>query len=97
MAKSKKMSRDEQIEDVQSRLAAARAKRLEKAKKKETKQELATKEQFSLWWAKNRFKYNKSKDLEVILWAHLCAIGCKKQADFERGIEHFGLKKASQS
>jgi len=48
---------------------------------------------FSLWWASNRKAYNRPKDLESVLWAHLKSVGHDKPELFQKGIEHFGLKK----
>lgn len=50
-------------------------------------------EQFRLFWAENKYKYGKAKDLEQILWMHLKASKLDEPKDFEAGIAHFGLKK----
>lgn len=51
------------------------------------------KEAFSAYWASARKNYKRPKDLEDVLWAHLKSIGHDKPDLFEKGIEHFGLKK----
>lgn len=51
-------------------------------------------EQFKLFWAVSRRKYNKSKkELENVLWVHLKATGNDESEKFEDGLNHFGLKK----
>jgi hypothetical protein len=50
-------------------------------------------EAFSAFWAVAKKDYKKTKDLEEILWAHLKASGFDKPELFEKGLEHFGLKK----
>lgn len=50
-------------------------------------------EQFSAFWAVAKKSYKRSKDMEDILWAHLKSSGFDKPEFFEKGIEHFGLKK----
>jgi len=51
------------------------------------------KEIFCAWWASERRKYDRPKELEDVLWAHLKSIGCDKPELFGKGIEHFGLRK----
>lgn len=50
-------------------------------------------EEFRKFWAQEKYKYGKSKDLEPILWAHLKASKQDEPEKFEDGIAHFGLKK----
>lgn len=50
-------------------------------------------EQFRLFWAKEKSKYGKSKDLEDILWLHLKSSKLDEPEKFEDGLKHFGLKK----
>jgi hypothetical protein len=56
-------------------------------------QEHEKREQFRLFWATNRTKYGKTKDLEDILWIHLKAVKMDDPSKFEEGMKHFGLKK----
>ncbi len=51
------------------------------------------KEQFRVFWAKNRTKYGKDKDLESVLWIHLKSAKLDDPKQFEEGLKHFGLKK----
>jgi hypothetical protein len=53
----------------------------------------AKREQYRLFWAQNKYKYGKGKDLEDILWVHIKAAKLDKPEQFEAGIAHFGLKK----
>lgn len=50
-------------------------------------------ESFRIFWAQNRKKYGKSKDLEGIIWLHLKAAKMNDPEKFEAGIAHFGFKK----
>lgn len=50
-------------------------------------------EQFRVFWAKERNKYKKGKELEEILWLHLKAIKMNEPEKFEEGLKNFGLKK----
>ena len=50
-------------------------------------------EQFRLFWAENKYKYGKAKDLEDILWVHIKSAKLDEPKDFEAGLTHFGLKK----
>lgn len=64
---------------------------------KEPKKELSEtdkREQFRLFWARNKKKYpSKTTGLENILWLHLKATDNDKPEKFETGLKHFGLKK----
>lgn len=50
-------------------------------------------EKFRLFWATEKYKYGKSKDLEQILWVHLKASKLDDPEKFEAGLKHFGLQK----
>lgn len=50
-------------------------------------------EAFRKFWAQEKSKYGKSKDIEPILWAHMKSTKHDDPAKFEDGIAHFGLKK----
>lgn len=50
-------------------------------------------EQFRIFWASEKNKYGKTKDLEQIIWLHLKAIKMDEPANFENGLQSFGLKK----
>jgi hypothetical protein len=93
---SKKRTRDEQIEDIQAKLDASRQARIELAARmsgKEAKEAKNHYSEFQEWWASNRKSYDRSKDLEEIIWPHLKAIGCNSPEKFEEGVSHFGLRK----
>ena len=49
-------------------------------------------EQFRLFWAENKYKFGKAKELEGILWLHLKAAKLDDPKDFDKGLAHFGLK-----
>jgi hypothetical protein len=50
-------------------------------------------DKFRVFWAQQKYKYGKSKDLEEILWLHLKAVKMSEPEKFEDGLAHFGLKK----
>ncbi len=50
-------------------------------------------EQFRLFWAREKAKYGKTKILEEILWVHLKSAKLDDPSKFEEGLKHFGLKK----
>lgn len=50
-------------------------------------------EAFRVFWAQEKSKYGKKKDLEEILWLHLQATKQDQPEQFEQGLAHFGLKK----
>lgn len=54
---------------------------------------LSARESFSSFWASAKKEYNRPKDIEEILWAHLVASGHDKPDLFEKGLKHFGLTK----
>lgn len=95
MAKENKYRKEEIAESAQEMtLAQARAYRAS-LYKQETVQLTDTqkRDEFRKFWAQQKYKYGKSKDLEPILWAHLKATHYDEPAKFEDGIAHFGLKK----
>jgi hypothetical protein len=55
--------------------------------------EVERKNRFKLFWAQNRKKFGRNKDLEPILWIHLKATGHDQPEKFEDGMAHFGLKR----
>ena len=50
-------------------------------------------EAFRIFWAQEKYKYGKSKDLEDIVWLHLKSSKLDEPEKFEEGLKHFGLKK----
>ena len=50
-------------------------------------------EKFRVFWAQEKNKYGKAKDIEDILWVHCKAAGFSDPEKFEEGLKHFGLKK----
>lgn len=52
-------------------------------------------DEFRKFWAQEKYKYGKLKELEPILWVHLKATQHDDPAKFEDGLAHFGLKKLS--
>jgi hypothetical protein len=96
VSSKKKLTREEQIEDVQMKLEEARQARLRNGAKKspQATSEAVRRVEFQEFWAQARRKYGKmDKGLEEVIWAHLKAIGHTEPTKFEAGISHFGLKK----
>ena len=56
-------------------------------------QEHEKREAFRVFWASNRTKYGKQKNLEEVLWIHLKSAKLDDPKKFEEGLAHFGLKK----
>jgi hypothetical protein len=53
-------------------------------------------EAFRKFWAMNKSRYGKTKDIEPVLWVHLEASGFSDPAKFVEGLEHFGLKRSKK-
>ena len=60
--------------------------------KKKSFSEQEKREEFRIYWAQEKSKYGKSKDLEQILWVHLKSAKFDEPEQFEKGLQHFGLK-----
>jgi hypothetical protein len=93
MAKKDKSQPQEAVsqEMTSDEAKAYRASLHKPTKKKLTMQE--KREAFRLFWAKEKAKYGKKKDLEGILWMHLVSSKLDEPEDFTKGVSHFGLKK----
>lgn len=48
---------------------------------------------FSEFWVRSRKEYNRPRELEDVLWAHIKSAGFDSPELFEEGLAHFGLKK----
>lgn len=91
MAREKKTDKEEAVEMT---VAEARALRAAAHKPKPTELSVEdSREEFRKFWAQEKSKYGKSKDLEEIIWLHLKAVKQASPEQFEAGIAHFGLKK----
>lgn len=91
----KRPNKDEQMQDVQTKLAEARAKRLARhnaAEKPQATEKNDEKEAFQAFWSRERNKFQKDKEFGDLVWIHLKAAGFDKSELFEKGCEHFGLK-----
>lgn len=91
MAKDTKKAPEAEFEMSLEEAKALRAS-LYKPEAKELSEE-EKREEFRLYWAREKYKYGKSKQLEEILWLHLKASKMDKPEQFESGLKHFGLKK----
>lgn len=93
---SKKQANSEAASAKEMTLEEAKAYRASLNKPKEkVLSEQAKREEFRLFWAREKAKYGKvkEKDLEGILWLHLKAAKLDSPEQFEEGLKHFGLKK----
>lgn len=94
MAEEKILKQDKKERKADMSLDEAKAYRASLYKKEALKlSEQDKREQFRLYWAENKYKYGKAKDLEDILWVHLKASKLNDPEQFEEGLAHFGLKK----
>lgn len=97
MAKKQENKTSEQdTEKMSEEMTPAEARKYRASLYAPTKKALSDEEKresFRLFWAQEKTKYGKSKDLEPILWAHLKAIAMDAPEKFEAGIKHFGLSK----
>lgn len=83
-------------EDKKAGMSMAEAKAYRASLNKDKAKEFSEhekREQFRLFWAQNKYKYGKAKDLEEILWVHLKSSKLDHPEKFEDGLAHFGLKK----
>lgn len=88
------MAKKEQIIDKEMSLEEARAYRASLHKPSMAPlSDQEKREKFRVFWASEKQKYGKSKDLEQILWVHLKAVKLDDPEKFEDGLKHFGLKK----
>ncbi len=95
MAKPKNPDKKTTAEELQSKLDRARQARLAMAKgKKLPVSQVEAREQFRVYWTAAKKEFNRGKDLEDILWAHLKSIKHDKPELFEAGVLNFGLVKA---
>ena len=74
----------EEAKAYRASLYKPEAKKLSEAEKRDL---------FRVFWAQEKYKYGKAKDLESILWAHLKASKHDEPENFDKGLAHFGLKK----
>jgi len=86
-----KQDKKEEVEMTAEEAKAARAAKHAALPKKTSEQE--KREAFRLYWAQEKHKYGKEKNLEPVLWVHLLAMNMESPDMFEKGIAHFGLKK----
>ena len=91
MAKENSSQKSELIEMSLEEARAYRASLYKPAPK--TLSEAQKREAFRIFWAANKAKYGKSKQLEKAIWLHLKTIGMNSPEQFSQGIDNFGFKK----
>lgn len=90
------MAKKEQKVEASEEMTLAQAKAFRASLHKPKAIELTEeekREEFRKFWATQKSKYGKSRDLEEILWLHLKAVKKASPESFEEGLAHFGLKK----
>ena len=91
MAK-REFSEQEEIAVPEMSLEEAKAYRASLHKPQEVLlNEAEKREAFRKFWALNKSRYGKTKDIEPVLWVHLEASGFSDPSTFIEGLEHFGL------
>lgn len=95
MSKKHQAQKEERSEEKKEMsLEEAKAYRASLYKEKASElSESEKREQFRIFWAQNRNKYGKTKELEHIIWEHIKAAKLDAPEKFEQGLAHFGLKK----
>jgi hypothetical protein len=88
MGRKKNPENKSRIDDIREKLEESKMN-----SKSMNNDEPTARDEFSLFWTRVRKEYNRSKDIEPVLWAHLKSIGHDKPELFEAGLKHFGLKK----
>jgi len=84
---------DKKEESVEMSIEEARALRAANhASRQKEPTEKDNREAFRIFWAQEKAKYGKGKELEPILWLHLKAIGMDSPEKFTSGLKNFGLK-----
>jgi len=93
---SSKEKNQEQEKEKEPEMTLEEAKALRASKHKPKNRVLSEgekREEFRVFWAKERRTYGETKNLEEILWVHLKASKLSDPEQFENGLKHFGLKK----
>lgn len=89
--------RREEVKETKAEgMSVAEAREYRASQYKASKPELTEQEKreaFRVYWAQEKSKYGKSKDLEPVLWLHLKSMKMDAPEQFENGIKHFGLTK----
>ena len=94
MNMSRPRTNQTKAENIQEKLENARQAQIAQSNQAtDSLTEQEKKEAFRAYWAISRKLYNKEKDVEDILWAHLKAIDCDSEELFDEGVADFGLKK----
>ena len=91
--------KDKKTTDIQKKLEEARKLRLEQAKNiaiSKVDESKNYKEEWDLFWVKNRKSYSETKELGEIIWLHLKAIKHDKPEKFIEGIKNFGINKGDK-
>jgi hypothetical protein len=90
MGRKKNPENKTRIEDIREKLEESKQ---NQNFVKPNQDEGAVRDAFSEFWAQNRQSYNRPRDLEPVIWAHLKSSGYAQPHLFEAGLQHFGLKK----
>lgn len=94
MARPKNPENKDKIQDLREKLEKAREAQVFASKPEVDEYEIArAREEFRVFWASEKKNYNRTRDIEDVLWAHLKASGNASPDRFEKGLAHFGLRK----
>lgn len=93
---AKKEYKEELREELKEEMSMEEAKALRASlytRKPKPLTESEKREQFRMFWAREKRKYDRPKNLEPVLWLHLKAAKLDSPEQFEAGMKSFGLKK----
>jgi hypothetical protein len=90
MGRKKNPENKTRVEDIREKLESSRQ---NYSAPLASLHELSARDAFSEFWARVRKEYNRPRDLESVIWAHLKSSGHDQPHLFEAGLAHFGLRK----
>lgn len=89
MGRKKNPENKTRIENIREKLDQSR--QLPSKPYQVSSDEISARDKFSEFWAQNRKKFDRPRELEDVIWAHLKASGHDKPELFTKGLTHFGL------
>lgn len=90
MGRKKNPENKTRVEDIREKLESSRQ---NYSAPQANSHELSARDAFSEFWARVRKEYDRPRDLESVIWAHLKSSGYDQPHLFEAGLTHFGLRK----
>ena len=92
MAKKSQVQTQPQVEMTLEEAKAFRASLAKPASAKPLSQK-QKRDAFKVYWTQNKKKYGMTGKLEHVLWLHLVSTKNDEPANFERGLDNFGIVK----